>query len=87
MYHINDGLAGSFAFFLGINKQFIPKKLIYKNEKCNTSSIWGPTCASMDYLLNGYSLPEVSILCYHLNNKKFITESKITKSKSLRANH
>ena len=61
MYHINDGLAGSFAYFLGINKQYIPQKLINGNEKCHPSSIWGPTCASGDRLLNDCNLPEVNI--------------------------
>lgn len=68
MYHINDGISGSFVTVLATHIQYIPKKLISNNEKCSTSSIWGPTCAPLDRIVNDYSLPEVCLGCLYLIN-------------------
>lgn len=62
MYHINDGLVGSFTLVMVTNTKYIPKRLVDNNEKCHISSIWGPTCSSVDCVLRNCSLPEVGTL-------------------------
>ncbi|KAJ3227966.1 hypothetical protein HK099_007835 [Clydaea vesicula] len=71
-YYINDGMYGSFNCITFDHYKPIPKILkakknfyYQKNEKLleelYSSSIWGPTCDSMDVIATNYLLPELEI--------------------------
>jgi diaminopimelate decarboxylase len=66
MYYLNDGLYGSFncMYF----DHFVPKLIPYSSMDCVTetepmfkSTIFGPTCDSMDKMLDEYLIKELSI--------------------------
>lgn len=62
MYYINDGVYGSFNCILYDHQVIVPQPLdeypgaIYRN-----SSIWGPTCDSLDQVVENIMLPEMKI--------------------------
>ncbi|EDV20646.1 uncharacterized protein TRIADDRAFT_31473 [Trichoplax adhaerens] len=59
MYHISEGMGGSFLSVIATHQQYIPKKLSNNNEKCYRSSLWGPSCTATDCLLSDFNLPEM----------------------------
>ncbi|EDV20649.1 uncharacterized protein TRIADDRAFT_60904 [Trichoplax adhaerens] len=59
MYHINDGLHGSFLRRLFTKEPFIPNVLKSKSGQFHRSSIWGPTCNGLDCIASGQTIPEM----------------------------
>lgn len=70
MYYVNDGVYGSFNCLLFDHAEVWPKVLkkdgyLYDEDNSETepvkSSIWGPTCDSMDCISKEVMLPELNI--------------------------
>jgi diaminopimelate decarboxylase len=64
MYYIDDGISSSFTESIWLPGYEYSKPTPLKGskgEKLYPSSIWGQTCASMDYVTKDCSLPEVKI--------------------------
>ncbi|KAI8148182.1 pyridoxal-dependent decarboxylase [Fennellomyces sp. T-0311] len=63
MYYVNDGMYGSFNCILFDHQVVHPQVLVrnngpvHKDEKVYTSSVWGPTCDSIDCLAKETRLP------------------------------
>lgn len=51
MYFINDGVYGSFNCNLSDHKPIFPITLKSSNEVTYKSTIWGPTCDSLDMVI------------------------------------
>lgn len=80
MYYINDGVYGSFNCIIFDHYVVCPKVLTQKGRvygqtdsegvsggKGGISSLWGPTCDSMDLIMKSVMLPELEIgdwLCF-----------------------
>lgn len=63
MYYINDGVYGSFNSLIydhQIVKPIILKDNIIDINSCN-SSIWGPTCDSLDCIIESIPLPNIDV--------------------------
>lgn len=62
MYFINDGVYGSFNNIL-YDHQVVETQPLknYSNTKMHSSSIWGPTCDSLDNVISEIYLPELEI--------------------------
>uniref|UniRef100_V5GTY5 ornithine decarboxylase n=1 Tax=Anoplophora glabripennis TaxID=217634 RepID=V5GTY5_ANOGL len=62
MYYINDGVYGSFNCILYDQQVIKPHPLKeYPGAKYRSSSIWGPTCDSLDQVVENIMLPEMKI--------------------------
>jgi len=74
MYYINDGVYGSFNCLIFDHAQLAYPQFMVKSPSTNltthtdktdqptyNSSVWGPTCDSMDCLTKSISLPELSV--------------------------
>ncbi|EDV20648.1 uncharacterized protein TRIADDRAFT_31500 [Trichoplax adhaerens] len=59
LYHINDGLIGSFLGTILARQKYLPQQLIPTKGKSYRSSLWGPSCGAMDCLLSDCNLPEM----------------------------
>lgn len=64
MYYVNDGVYGSFNCLMFDHATVHPEVLSVKDEETKKfpSSIWGPTCDSLDCISKGVMLPKVSTL-------------------------
>ena len=64
MYYVNDGVYGSFNCLMFDHAIVHPEVLCVKDEETEKfpSSIWGPTCDSLDCIAKGVMLPKVSTL-------------------------
>ncbi|KAF7645294.1 hypothetical protein LDENG_00206980 [Lucifuga dentata] len=63
-YYLNDGVHGSLAFLsepVFKNISLYPYKTVDSSERRYRSVIWGPTCNSMDKIINNYWLPELHV--------------------------
>ncbi|XP_055596419.1 ornithine decarboxylase 1-like [Uranotaenia lowii] len=64
MYYLNDGLFGSFDW---INPRQYPPQIIpgnpqlVRSQELFSSTLWGPTCDSMDVIMTGARMEEVQI--------------------------
>lgn len=67
MYYVNDGVYGSFNCLMFDHATVHPEVLGVKDEenKKFSSSIWGPTCDSLDCISRGVMLPKVSTVEVH----------------------
>nr|CAD7572453.1 unnamed protein product [Timema californicum] len=61
MYYINDGVYGAFNCVSNDNYHPIPVPLKSIGGKLTSSSIWGPTCDSMDLVVKNINLPTMNI--------------------------
>ncbi|ESO94475.1 hypothetical protein LOTGIDRAFT_178433 [Lottia gigantea] len=62
MYYLNDGVYGSFNCLLFDHSHVAPSLLKTTRNKIEfTSSVWGPTCDSIDLILEDYLLPELHV--------------------------
>nr|CAD7459282.1 unnamed protein product [Timema tahoe] len=61
MYYINDGVYGAFNCVSNDNYHPIPVPLKSIGGKLTSSSIWGPTCDSMDQVVKNINLPTMNI--------------------------
>lgn len=61
MYYVNDGVYGSFNCLVFDHATVEPCVLEKKSAKIYSSSIWGPSCDSMDCITKCTPLPEVSL--------------------------
>ncbi|XP_066249356.1 ornithine decarboxylase 1-like [Euwallacea similis] len=62
MYYINDGVYGSFNCIFYDHRVIIPIPLKEHEEPKKVScSIWGPTCDSLDQIVEDMSLPDMQI--------------------------
>jgi len=63
MYYINDGIYGSFNCLLYDNAKVYPHLFDnkYVNEKHYECSIWGPTCDSLDKVVDSCRLRELEV--------------------------
>lgn len=60
MYYLNDGVYGSFNCILFDHQYPVPYALNQKeNDVKFPSSVWGPTCDSMDCITKAADLPKV----------------------------
>ena len=60
MYYLNDGVYGSFNCILFDHQYPVPYALNQKeNDVKFPSSVWGPTCDSMDCITKAAELPKV----------------------------
>ena len=71
MYYVNDGVYGSFScqFFDHHYPKAIP--LTMNQGNLYKSSIWGPTCDSLDCITHEAMLPEVSFT-FFMQDWKFL---------------
>ncbi|CAG0919795.1 unnamed protein product [Notodromas monacha] len=63
MYYVNDGVYGSFNCIL-FDHQVVTAKLLHdydEGTKLYQSSVWGPTCDSLDCILPKVTLPSLEI--------------------------
>ena len=67
MYYVNDGVYGSFNCLVFDHATVEPLVLEEKNREMCSSSIWGPSCDSMDCITKSVMMPEVSIDTSTLN--------------------
>ena len=63
MYYINEGVYGSFncLIFDHATVEAIPLRDCHGNEEKFPSSIWGPSCDSMDCVAKNVMLPECNV--------------------------
>lgn len=62
MYYINDGIYGSFNCLLYDHQKVVPLVLHERpGVKTYSSSLWGPTCDSLDVIVDDIRLPEMQI--------------------------
>ncbi|XP_046549964.1 ornithine decarboxylase 1-like, partial [Haliotis rubra] len=62
MYYMNDGTYGSFGIVHFEDTRFIPRLVKEPTSDVTfTSSLWGPTCDSIDCVLKEVPLPELQI--------------------------
>lgn len=63
MYYVNDGVYGSFNCLMFDHATVLPEVLSVKDEETKKfpSSIWGPTCDSLDCISKGVMLPKVNV--------------------------
>ncbi|XP_023234827.1 ornithine decarboxylase-like isoform X2 [Centruroides sculpturatus] len=63
VYYLNDGVYGSFNIILHEPTEFIPYPLSLeeKERKVMKTSLWGPTCDSIDRIIENCYLPEMNI--------------------------
>lgn len=62
MYYINDGVYGSFNCLVFDHATVVPETLEDSNgDVLYPSSIWGPTCDSMDCITKNATLPKVEV--------------------------
>uniref|UniRef100_T1IXP3 ornithine decarboxylase n=1 Tax=Strigamia maritima TaxID=126957 RepID=T1IXP3_STRMM len=63
MYYVNDGVYGSFNCLLYDHAEVrtIPLKGYGEGEETYLSSVWGPTCDSLDCILKEVHLPKLNI--------------------------
>jgi ornithine decarboxylase len=63
MYYINEGVYGSFncLIFDHSTVEAIPLRDYHGNDEKFASSIWGPSCDSMDCVAKNVMLPECNI--------------------------
>lgn len=63
MYYINEGVYGSFncVVFEHATVKAIPLRDYHSNEEKYLSSIWGPSCDSMDCVLKNTMLPVCNV--------------------------
>ncbi|XP_014260200.1 ornithine decarboxylase 1-like [Cimex lectularius] len=61
MYYINDGLYGSFNCLLFDKAEVLPIPLKKHSGPMHKSTIWGPTCDSLDLITQNFPLPEMSL--------------------------
>lgn len=61
MYYINDGVYGSFNSILYDHAVVTPVPLNSVCGKLESSSLWGPTCDSLDQVCDNVLLPELNI--------------------------
>lgn len=61
MYYVNDGVYGSFNCLVFDHATVVPRVLEEKNNELYASSIWGPSCDSMDCITKDAMLPEVEV--------------------------
>ena len=63
MYYVNDGVYGSFNCLVFDHATVHPEVLDKKDKEAEKfpSSIWGPTCDSLDCITKGVMLPKVNM--------------------------
>lgn len=63
MYYVNDGVYGSFNCLVFDHATVHPEVLDKKDKEAEKfpSSIWGPTCDSLDCITKGVMLPKVDV--------------------------
>ncbi|CAG2054520.1 unnamed protein product, partial [Timema podura] len=61
MYYINDGVFGAFNCVANPNNHPVPIPLKSHDGKLTPSSIWGPTCNSLDQVVENINLPTMNI--------------------------
>ncbi|XP_041379578.1 ornithine decarboxylase-like, partial [Gigantopelta aegis] len=62
MYYVNDGLLGSFVILLVVHDK-VQTHIVRdcQDETTFISSVWGPTCAGFDLIVEDYRLPELHV--------------------------
>jgi len=62
MYYVNDGVYGSFNCLVFDHATVVPETLKESSgDQAYPSSIWGPTCDSMDCITKNVALPKVEV--------------------------
>ncbi|XP_013777517.1 ornithine decarboxylase-like [Limulus polyphemus] len=63
MYYLNDGVYGSFNCIIFDHAEVTPDPLLPEDSKRDVccSSLWGPTCDSMDRILQSCYLPDMNV--------------------------
>lgn len=61
MYYVNDGIYGSFNFVLSENIPAYPVPLKKGYGRTVSSSIWGPTCDSLDQVVENVLLYDMNL--------------------------
>ena len=76
MYYVNDGVYGSFNRVVFDHSTVIEPKILKDVDKgaMFSSSIWGPSCDSMDCITKSVMLPKVrmSLFCLLVVNHQFM---------------
>ncbi|CAG2169451.1 unnamed protein product, partial [Oppiella nova] len=81
MYYLNDGIYGSFlsSKIDGVIFNPIPLSTDTNDRPLYTSTLWGPTCDSIDCIIKGVVLPELNIGEWvHFNDMGAYTTSSST---------
>jgi len=62
MYYVNDGVYGSFNCLIFDHAEVMPIPLVDTTDRpLQKSSVWGPTCDSMDRILETINLPTMNV--------------------------
>ncbi|XP_063448000.1 ornithine decarboxylase-like [Mytilus trossulus] len=60
VYYVNDGIYGCFLLCLTDPGCFVPSHFKDTDAELYTSTIWGPTCDSLDLVIDNVKLPELT---------------------------
>ncbi|KAF5296583.1 hypothetical protein FQR65_LT10236 [Abscondita terminalis] len=60
-YHINDGVYGNLATVIIDKTKIVPRPLQVDERKLYVSTVWGPTCDSLDRICDNVLLPKMNV--------------------------